>query len=142
MDNNLEMYKHLKLKVRPEQFKYVLLDRASDINHLVSFFNKPAPFVVMGGADELSIVCDENVELEKTIKVEAGWRCIQIVGDMPFGSVPGMIATITSVLKEVGIGVCIISTYLKDLFFIYENNLDQDIKVLPEHGWDLCGDKW
>lgn len=140
MSNNIEMYSHLKLKVLDEKFKYVLLDKGHDIASLLPFVQLPSPFMLMSAPDELSLICEENIDIENIKKTEGGWRCIQIVGDMPFGSVPGMIATITPVLKKVGIGVCIISSYLKDFFFVYEHTLEDSLRVLKEAGWELFSD--
>lgn len=131
----LDKYKHLHIKVYNADFSYVLINANSDAgvsfdtlksNSEVYFFRKPG---------EISVFCktsDINFEYSKS---QGDWRVLKIEGEMPFGTVQGLISTISSALFCEGIGVCIISTFLTDLFIVKNTNLTQAIEILRNQGW-------
>ena len=82
--------------------------------------------------DELSIVCGEGDEPEGG-RVEAGWRCLRIVGPLAFELV-GVVASVTVPLAAAEVGVFVVSTYDTDLVLVQDDDLDQAIDALVGAG--------
>ena len=130
-------YAHLKLRVLDGKFKYILLKDGNSIQRLLSGLDKKSPVAFFLAADEASAIVPEEVSVP-VVKAEPEWRCIRVVGEMPFGTVQGLIATISSSLKEENIGICVISTFLTDWFFIKGKNIDSAVERLKKDGWEFA----
>lgn len=134
-----EKYKHLKLKILNQEYQYVLLKQDTDkgsVMPLVESVKKPVG--IFFSENELSLIAPTNIKFDGlSEKAEPGWSCIQVVGDMPFGTVQGLIASISSSLFAEGVGICVISTFKSDWFFIRSKNQDQAIQLLTKDGWDV-----
>ena len=130
-------FKHLKLKILKQEYQYVLLKNDTDRN--VVFEKTTAcksPVGIFVSAEEFSIITPIDVSFENVaLKTEAGWSCFQIVGEMLFGSVQGLIASISSSLFTEGLGICVVSTFKSDWFFIRSKNQEQAAKLLASDGW-------
>ncbi|MEZ4816117.1 MAG: ACT domain-containing protein [Bdellovibrionota bacterium] len=136
-----DKYSHLKLSVIHGDYKYVLF---KDLNDYIQASRtiieqiKDQPYSIFCTTKEYSAIIPGELELNSLVVSEVNnWSCFQIVGEMPFGTVSGLIATITSALKESKIGVCVVSTYKTDLFFIKTQNLSLAISTLKDTGWDF-----
>lgn len=127
-------YEHLKLKVLIGSFKYVLIDDHSELVKLASKTSK-SPVAIFMAEDELAAIVPNEVSIEG--KKEEGWSCIRVVGEMPFGTVQGLIATIGATLKQENIGMCVVSTFLTDWFFIKTKNVDGVVNALEKAGWNF-----
>ncbi len=132
-------YAHLKLKVLPEEYKYVLLDqKTAQLSTQVATLEKAGlPFFIFSGGSEASLLISASIAIPGAVKEEASWRAFRILGDMPFGTVQGLIATLSSKLKEEGVGVCVVSSFLTDYFFIREKNLRSAMTALRSSGWEV-----
>lgn len=127
-------YDHLKLQVLDGRYKYLLFERGADIKDF--FEASPAqPIGLFKSADELSAIVPFDMEIPGTTKVEPDWICMRIVGEMPFGTVQGLIAEISGVLAENKMGICVVSTFLTDWFFVKSKNIELAVSALKKIGW-------
>jgi len=83
--------------------------------------------------DEASVVADKNDEDLKDLKVSLGWRVIKVIGPLDF-SLVGIIANISTILKQANISIFTISTYDTDYILVKEDNLQKAIQSLEENG--------
>jgi uncharacterized protein len=134
-----DKYKHLKLKVLEGEFKYALFSSSKDLwdnVKVVQTFSSDEPYFIFSTPDDYSMMIRDDCSVVAS-KEEPGWKAFRIIGDMAFGTVEGLIATISAPLKEKGLGLCIVSTFLTDYFFIREKNLRLAIEILTEKGWNF-----
>tara|TARA_B100001248_G_scaffold262454_1_gene258537 strand:+ start:6219 stop:6617 length:399 start_codon:yes stop_codon:yes gene_type:complete len=131
----MNKYEHLRLSILPMTFKYILLENSEDLVKCLSN-NEARPIALFQSEEESSAIIPDNVNVPCQ-KEELGWSCITIVGEMPFGTVQGLIATITNALFEEGLGVCVVSTYLSDWFFVRTKNLEAVKDCLEKNNWSF-----
>lgn len=133
-----EKFKHLKLKLLPHEFKYVLFENSADFWKAVEDFRKSAiePYFLFHTQDDHSLLVPSHSNVKGT-KEEGEWKAFRIIGEMPFGTVSGLIATITEALRRSEIGVCVISTFLTDFFFVKQKNMEKATNTLKKIGWDF-----
>ena len=95
------------------------------------------PFVFTGRTDEeRSLVCPtQNVPVNTTHR-EDGWRAFRISGELDF-SLIGILAGITRVLADRGIGVFAVSTYNTDYILTKEADFDSAIGALEQSGYSV-----
>src|ERR1700681_2243079 len=124
--NETEKFKHLKLKLLSHEFKYVLFETSNAFWKAVEDYRKNPiePYFLFHTQDDHSLLVPVNSNVAGS-KEEREWKAFRIVGEMPFGTVSGLIATITEVLRKDEIGVCVISTFFTDFFFVKEKNLEK-----------------
>lgn len=139
MENKtVDKFKHLKLKVLPGEFKYVLFKDEAHLKEalpkLCSLSLETEPFFLFQSSADRSAIIPSHVEVNSE-KVQAGWIGIRIIGEMPFGTVQGLIATVTEALRKKGMGACVISTYLTDYFLIKKDNVKAAKATLEAEGW-------
>lgn len=131
-------YSHLKLKVLENDYIYVLFDSSEQFNNALLGLNQShADFFCFSFRGEKSLICSEKDLNFKFLKSQGGWSGIKIEGEMPFGTVQGLISTITSTLSNKGIGACVISTFLTDLFLVKKSNLSMVKEILSNEGWEF-----
>ncbi len=134
-----DRFKHLKLKVLPRDYKYVLFDNEEAFwlaAQGVKALPKEELSFLFRCADESSMVVPGSFKVSCS-KEEPEWKAIRIVGEMPFGTVQGLIASISTSLQKANIGICAISTYLTDVFFIKTKNLEAAGVALKNEGWEF-----
>ena len=129
-----DMYQHLKLTMLPGEFKFVLLKNREQLVKLAS--EEAKPIALFSSSKEISAIVPSHVQVDAA-KSEADWSCVQIIGEMPFGTVPGLIATISSCLNSESLGLCVVSTFLTDWFFIRTKNLAKAKAILERDGWEF-----
>ena len=129
-------YSHLKLKILEGKFNYALFASKAELLSIANELNVNKPAAFFFAAEEASAILPEDVVI-KAKKIESDWACIRIVGDMPFGTVQGLIATISTQLKNHGLGICVVSTFLTDWFFIKAGNLEKALGALKSSGWQF-----
>jgi hypothetical protein len=82
------------------------------------------PFVsITRTADELSIVC-RQAQVPADVKCERDWRCLRIVGAIPFSMV-GVLASLLNPLADANIAVFTISTFDTDYVFVKEKDAEK-----------------
>lgn len=95
------------------------------------------PFCFTGTTDEEnSLVCPESLVPENTIERDDGWKGFRIIGQLDF-SLIGILARISKILAETGIGIFAISTYNTDYILTKEENFKKAMKVLKNAGYEV-----
>jgi hypothetical protein len=89
-------------------------------------------FSITRTADELSVVCRQDA-VPEAIPCERGWRCLRVVGTIPF-SVVGVLASLTAPLAKARISVFALSTFDTDYLFVRQNDLAAALAVLRQQG--------
>jgi uncharacterized protein len=85
--------------------------------------------------NELSLVIPQDL-VQHGWKVEAGWRCIQVLGPLDF-SLIGILSQLSGVLADAGISIFALSTYDTDYLLVKENSLARAREVLMASGYEL-----
>ena len=86
--------------------------------------------------EENSLVCPEALVPENTIERDDGWKGFRIIGQLDF-SLIGILARISRILAETGIGIFAISTYNTDYILTKEENFKKAMKVLKNAGYEV-----
>lgn len=89
----------------------------------------------MQRVEELSIVVDENIEIQSDV-VEHNWKAIKIVGLLDFALI-GIFAKISIILAQAEISIFAISTYNTDYILIKSDKLDKAINALQDNGYNF-----
>jgi hypothetical protein len=85
--------------------------------------------------DEISVVAIQT-GISGNIKCSRDWKILKVDGPLDF-SLVGIIAGISTVLKEMGISIFTISTYDTDYILLGEKDLSAGIKALQENGYTI-----
>ena len=94
-------------------------------------------FCFTGTTDaENSLVCPESLVPENTTERDDGWKGFRIIGQLDF-SLIGILARISKILAESGIGIFAISTYNTDYILTKEENFEKAMKVLKKAGYEV-----
>lgn len=94
-----------------------------------------SPFCFAAKTDEeRSLVCQTQHVPQNTLAREDGWRMLRIRGTLDF-SLTGILAGITSLLAENGIGIFAVSTYNTDYLWTREENFLQAQAALTAAGY-------
>lgn len=95
-------------------------------------------FCFVGKTDaEISLVCETDEVPGNAIAREDGWRAFRIVGTLDFALV-GILAGISAVLAENGVGIFAISTYNTDYILTKEENFDRALEALVKTGYEIA----
>ena len=86
--------------------------------------------------EEISLVCPTMETPLFTVAREDGWRGFRVEGILEF-SLIGILAKISSLLAEHGIGIFVVSTYNTDYVFTKENDFDLTLRVLSQAGYEI-----
>lgn len=93
-----------------------------------------AGFFFIGRTDEeISLVCRTEDTPARTTDREDGWRGFRIEGILDF-SLTGILARISGILAEAGIGIFAVSTYNTDYILVKEAHFDRAISALESSG--------
>ena len=96
-----------------------------------------AEFVFIGKTDEeMSVVCETSLAPSNAIAREDGWRCFRIDGTLDF-SLVGILATISSLLAEAGIGIFAVSTFNTDYILTKAEDFNRALEVLQANGYSV-----
>lgn len=96
-----------------------------------------AEFVFIGKTEEeQSLVCETASTPSNTLTREDGWRAFRIEGTLDF-SLIGILARISSLLADAGIGIFAVSTFNTDYIFTKTDRFDQALQVLENHGYTI-----
>ena len=95
------------------------------------------PFTFTAVTDEeISVVTPtENVRFN-TVSRSDGWRAFRIEGTLDF-SLIGILARISTLLAESGIGIFAVSTYNTDYVFVKEENFPSALSVMENNGYSI-----
>ena len=85
---------------------------------------------------ELSLVCRTEDAPANAEKREDGWRAFRIRGELDF-SLTGILARISGVLAENGIGIFAVSTYNTDYILVKKERFEKALKALESVGYTV-----
>ena len=96
------------------------------------------PFYFIGRTDEeLSLVCDTADVPAGVIAREDGWRAFRVEGVLDF-SLIGILAKLTGILADRGIGLFAVSTYNTDYILVKRENLAPALEALEGADYDIA----
>lgn len=102
-----------------------------------SLVNLDVQFTFTGRTDEeKSLVCLTANVPTNTLEREDGWRAFRIQGILDF-SLIGILAKISNILAENGIGIFAISTFNTDYILTKEENHQKAITALLHAGYKI-----
>ena len=95
------------------------------------------PFCFTGSTDEeFSLVCPTEIVPGNTTERDDGWRAFRIVGVLDF-SLVGILAGISEILAENGIGLFAVSTYNTDYILTKAENFGRALDMLRDAGYTI-----
>lgn len=96
-------------------------------------------FCFVGRTDEeLSLVCRTECVPEQALRREDGWKGFRIQGELDF-SLIGILARLSGILAEEGIGIFVVSTYRTDYLFTKREAFGRAIAALERNGVAVQG---
>ena len=103
----------------------------------VSEIDMNADFCFIGKTDEeISLVCQTDKTPQKTTAREDGWRGFRIQGILDFALI-GILARLSGILAEHGIGIFAVSTFNTDYILVKEENFERALEVLASEGYKV-----
>ena len=97
-----------------------------------------APYIFIGSTDEeKSLVCPIQLVPDNTVERDDGWKAFRIEGTLDF-SLIGILAAISKVLADRGIGIFAISTFNTDYILTKAENFEKAIKALETKGYKIA----
>ena len=107
--------------------------KAADISEI----DLNAPFYFVGRTDEeISLVCRTEDTPVRTTAREDGWKAFRIEGILDF-SLVGILADLSRILAENGIGIFAVSTFNTDYILVKAENFDRAGRTLAEAGYGI-----
>ena len=92
------------------------------------------PFLFLGKTDqENSLVCPTDRVPANTTRRDDGWRAFRIQGVLDFSHI-GILARISAVLAENGVGLFALPTFNTDYILVKEENFSRALTVLEKAG--------
>jgi hypothetical protein len=120
---------HLKFRILEERLAVCRLEPAARIP---TWALEGKFFCVVRTADELSVVCSEEMVPEITV-AERGWVALKLEGLFPF-SLSGVLAAFAQPLARSCIGIFAISTFDTDYILIKKDDCDAALAALQKAG--------
>ncbi len=97
---------------------------------------KTTLFALLQSADELSLVCDEQLPVEAD-KSSGPWRAMRVVGELDF-ALTGILASLTAPLAAAGISVFAISSYDTDYLLVTADHVESARNTLIAAGFPVA----
>jgi len=120
----------LKIKRIAQEFS---ICKVSDISK-IDFSDE---FCFVGKTDEeLSLVCTAEHVPQDTVECHGGWRAFRIEGTLDF-SLIGILAKISAILADQGIGIFVISTYNTDYVLTSSDDYENALSALESEGYEI-----
>ena len=121
----------MTLKVINEEFTICKLKNFSQIDIR-------EPFVFTGSTDgEKSLVCPTRLVTSEVIERRDGWKALRIEGILDF-SLIGIIAKISAILADNGIGIFVVSTFNTDYILTQADRFEMALRLLSDAGYCIC----
>ena len=97
-------------------------------------------FCFVGRTDrEISVVCRTSAAPAHMVAREDGWRGFRVEGTLDF-SLVGVLAGLSSVLADSGVGIFAVSTYDTDYILVKAGDLDRAAAALERAGYGIVQD--
>lgn len=120
----------MKIKILKEDFSVMKLKTLPE---------SIPPFSFLSLTDEeISFVCPSKAAPEDYIENEPGWKGFRIEGALDF-SLIGVIAKISKIIAENGIGIFVCSTYNTDYIFVKSAEFERALSALKYAGYEIYG---
>ena len=120
----------MRILVLQEEFSICKLPDLSEVNLADTF-------CFIGKTDEeLSLVCSSDHVPGNVSLSEDGWRAFRIEGILDF-SLVGILAKITGLLAEAGIGIFAVSTYNTDYVLTKADCFERALAALAAAGYEV-----
>lgn len=87
--------------------------------------------------EELSLVCETRVAPAESIAREDGWRAFRVEGVLDF-SLTGILAKLSAVLADAGVGIFAVSTYNTDYILVKERDMPHALDSLHSAGYEIA----
>ena len=95
------------------------------------------PFVFTGRTDEeKSLVCPVELVPDNATARDDGWRAFRISVQMDFALI-GILARISKILADHGIGIFAVSTFDTDYILTKEENFEKALAALAQEGYRI-----
>ena len=95
------------------------------------------PFVFTGRTDEeKSLVCPTELVPDNASARDDGWRAFRISVQMDFALI-GILARISKILADHGIGIFAVSTFDTDYILTKEENFEKALAALAQEGYRI-----
>ena len=121
----------MRIEVLPHELSVCKLPSLSDLDLQGDFY-------FVGRTDEeVSLVCRADAVPERVISRDDGWRAFRIQGELDF-SLVGVLAGITGVLAESGIGIFAVSTFNTDYILVRSEKLEAALAALGGAGYEIA----
>lgn len=118
----------MELRKLPYELTVCKLQSTRDIDLSSDFF-------FVGRTDEeISLVCETSQTPAATTEREDGWRGFVICGVLDF-SLIGILAKVSVVLANAGIGIFAVSTYNTDYILVKAENFEKAASALAAAGY-------
>lgn len=118
----------LVITLMPELYGIYRMDSGSAVN--IPEDAEGAFFSVTRTADEVSVVCREEIMLHDSVQ-EKCFRLFKVEGPLDF-SLTGILATLLNPLAAAGVAVFTISTYDTDYLMVKAEKLEVAVSVLQK----------
>lgn len=102
---------------------------------LPNWLFKSSFYTVSKTADELSVVCEEDLVLGE-IRKSVGWRLLKINAELDL-SLTGITARFSTALAKAGVNLSVIATYNTDYILVEEAKLTTAIEALRGAGFEV-----
>ena len=103
-----------------------------------SLVDQETMFCFTGRTDaERSLVCRTQDVPDNATAREDGWRAMRITGTLDF-SLIGVLAGISAVLAENGIGIFVLSTYDTDYILTKQKTYARALQLLAQAGYQIA----
>lgn len=95
------------------------------------------PFVFTGSTDEeKSLVCPTRLVPSELLERSDGWKAFRIEGVLDF-SLIGILAKISAILAENGIGIFVVSTFNTDYILTQTDRFEEALRLLSNAGYGV-----
>lgn len=96
------------------------------------------PFHFFARTDrEISLVCPAEFAPSDALACDSGWRALRVAGTLDF-SLVGILARLSALLAEAGVGIFAVSTYDTDYILTKAENYERALAALRAGGCDVC----
>ena len=96
-----------------------------------------SPYIFIGSTDEeKSLVCPIRLVPDNTVERDDGWKAFRIEGTLDF-SLIGILAAISKVVADGGIGIFAISTFNTGYVLTKTDNFERAIGLLQSAGYTI-----
>ena len=121
----------MELQKLPYDLTICKLSGAAEIDLNAEFF------FVARTDEELSLVCETSRVPPCTAARDDGWKAFRIQGVLDFTLI-GILAKISALLAENGVGIFAVSTYNTDYILVKEPQFETALSALARAGYEIA----